>query len=249
MLAPVLIFLMIFGSQGVCAQTEATQEPSEKTVGLTLFTAPDHSSSPAGSLHPGEPIIPVAETLGAGGVTWYLVKSKTGVTGWLKKSDTEASKKIEQFFNSLPIEPSLAISTDISPVPSGSSPRSSITVPVQMNGPAVIVPVTLNRTFTTHMALDTGATRTVLSQRIAQSLGLNLSGSRAVVETANGRVAVAVARLASTKVGEAEVRDLLVTVHNFSSNPNLGGLLGLDFLRRFHVSLDSRKQLLVLSPR
>lgn len=180
---------------------------------------------------------------------WYLVKSKTGVTGWLKKSDAEESRKIEQFFKSLPVEPSLPIGAGISAVSASSAPRGSIIVPVQMDGPAVIVPVTLNRTVSTYMALDTGATKTVLSQRIANSLGLNLSGSRAVVETANGRVTVAVVRLASTKVGAAEVENMLVTVHDFSSNPHLGGLLGLDFLRRFQVSLDSSKQLLVLSPR
>lgn len=231
------------------AQIQPAQKLNPQDSEMKLFTAPDPLSPEAGTLQNGEAAIPIAETLGAEGVTWFLVKSRTGVVGWIKKSDAEASKKVEQFFKSLPLEPSLPIAADIPASSSKSAPRGSIIVPVQMNGPAVIVPVTLNRTLNTYMALDTGATRSVLSRRIAASLGLRISESTAVVETANGRLAVATAHLASTKVGEAEVENLVVTVHNFSSNPALGGLLGLDFLRRFHVSLDSRKQVLVLSHR
>ena len=238
----------------LCVQESTAQPSPPDTRGplsseTRLFTSPDLSSPQVGILEKGETPTPIAETLGPEGATWYLVKSRTGLVGWLKKSDAEESKQIEQFFKALPLERSLSIATNIPPASAGATPRGSIIVPVQMNGPAVIVPVTLNRTVDTYMALDTGATRTLVSQPIASSLGLNTSGSRAIVETANGKLSVALARLASTRVGEAEVENLIVTVHNFSSNPRLGGLLGLDFLRHFHVSLDSRKQLLVLSPR
>ena len=239
---------------GLCAGETSAQpgvphEPEPTSSETTLYTAPDISSPQVGILGKGETPTPIAETSGPQGVTWYLVKSKTGAIGWLKKSDAEESKRVERFFKSLPTEQSQSIATSIPTVSSSAAPRGSIFVPVQMNGPVVVIPVTLNRTVDTFMALDTGATRTLVSQRVANSLGLNTSGSTATVETANGRVSVAVARLASAKVGEAEVKNLLVMVHNFSSNPTLGGLLGLDFLRRFHVALDSRKQLLVLSPR
>jgi hypothetical protein len=58
-----------------------------------------------------------------------------------------------------------------------------------------------------------------------------------------------VARIESVKVGEAEVSNLVVAIHDFSQDPRFEGLLGLDFLRHFQVSLDPRKQLLTLIPR
>jgi len=235
--------------QEISAQSGPTPEREISSRKSKLFASPDTSSVQVGVLENGEPATPIAETVGVQGATWYLIKSKTGVIGWMKRSEAEESKRVEQFFNSLPTEQSLSIARSIPTVSSGAAPRGSIIVPVQMNGPVVIVPVTLNHSLETLMALDTGATRTLLSQRVANSLGLNTSGARALVETANGRVSVAVARLASAMVGEAEVENLIVTVHNFSSNRNLGGLLGLDFLRQFHVALDSQKQVLVLSPR
>jgi clan AA aspartic protease (TIGR02281 family) len=244
-----LNLLMAICAQELRGQPVPPYEQKTPDSKVKLFTAPNLSSAQVGILEKGKSPTPIAETLGPGGETWYLVKSNTGFVGWMKKSDTEESRKVEQFFKSLPVEPSLSIATNISTVSSTSAPRDSIIVPVQMNGPAVIVPVILNRMVHTHMALDTGATRTVLSLRTADRLGLNRSGATTVVETANGSVAVGTANLASTKVGDAEVENLIVTVHNFSSNPRLGGLLGLDFLRHFHVSLDSRKQVLVLSPR
>ncbi len=67
--------------------------------------------------------------------------------------------------------------------------------------------------------------------------------------TANGRITVPLARLGSLKVGNAEVHSLMATVQNFSLDPRIEGLLGLNFLNRFHTSIDSRRQLLTLAPR
>ncbi len=69
------------------------------------------------------------------------------------------------------------------------------------------------------------------------------------VLTANGTISVPLARLDSLKVGNAEVHGLLVTVQSFSPDPRVDGLLGLNFLSRFHTSIDSRRQALTLAPR
>jgi len=42
---------------------------------------------------------------------------------------------------------------------------------------------------------------------------------------------------------------LSVIVHDFSRDPRIDGLLGMDFLGQYHIGLDSQKQVLVLSPR
>jgi hypothetical protein len=51
------------------------------------------------------------------------------------------------------------------------------------------------------------------------------------------------------KVGAAEVSDLPIVVHDFSRDPRIDGLLGMDFLGRYRFGLDAQRQVLVLSPR
>jgi len=117
-----------------------------------------------------------------------------------------------------------------------------------MNGASVIVPVTFNGALTANLVLDTGATVTVVSRRIASNLALRTLGA-SKVGTVGGVITVPLARLGSLKVGEAEVHDLVVSIHDFSADPRIEGLLGLDFLKHFHVSLDARRRLLILGPR
>jgi len=117
-----------------------------------------------------------------------------------------------------------------------------------MNGASVIVPVTFNGALRANLALDTGATVTVVSRRIASNLALSTLGVTKV-GTVAGVIAVPLARLGSLKVGDAQVHDLVVSVHDFSTDPRIEGLLGLDFLKHFHVSLDARRSLLILGPR
>jgi predicted aspartyl protease len=175
-----------------------------------------------------------------------LVKAKNGMVGWIRQSDTDESRKLEKFFKSLPVEPSLPVSLDASP--SGARTPNTITVPVEMNGSWVIVPVTFNRALKAYLQLDTGASSTLVSRRIANNLGLSPLGSRRGV-TVGGIITVPTARLVSLRVGEAEVNDLVVSIHDFSPEPRIEGLLGMDFLKHFHVSLDARRRLLILGPR
>jgi predicted aspartyl protease len=232
----------------------------QPSVEILLHAAPDESSAIVGSLHQGETLSAIAESLAAAGAKWYLIKASSGAVGWIKKTDGEESIKLEKFFNSLPVgppsvrrEPSETRSfetSSVDPPTSGSDhPSGAIKVPVQMTGASVIVPVTLNRRLKAFLALDTGATTTMISHRLANTLGLRTDGTRVVATTVSGQVSIPLVRLGSIKVGEAEVYNLPVTVHDLSRTARVDGLLGLDFLKRFHVSIDSRNQFLVLAPR
>jgi hypothetical protein len=232
----------------VCSysQPATTQGPFPAGSEIRLFTAPDESSAVVATLKSGDEISPLADTLSGEGARWYLVKAKNATVGWMKQSDNEDSRKVEKFFKSLPAEPSVSIMAPSSP--SGDSRPNIINIPVVMNGASVIVPVTFNGTLRAHLALDTGATITTVSQRIAKSLSLSPLGS-SKVGTVGGIITVPLARLGSLKVGDAEVHDLIVSIHDFSIDSRIEGLLGLDFLKNFHVSLDGRRKLLVLAPR
>jgi hypothetical protein len=227
------------------AGDESSRPASARAI--PMYTAADESTSPIGTLDAGEHAIPIAETQGAGGVKWFLVKNRSGVVGWIKQAGAEQAKKVESFFKSLPPERATTAVT-IPSVSSTAAPHGSINIPVLSTGRSTIVSVTLNRSISANLMLDTGATNTVLSRRIAGLLSLRPIDN-AVVHTVGGAVNVAVARLDSLKVGGAEINDMPIVIHDFSRDPRYEGLLGMDFLGRYRFGLDVGRQLLVLSPR
>jgi hypothetical protein len=229
------------------AQTDSPRAPVASTAVTQLFSAPEESSPLVGILSAGESAIPVAETLGAGGDKWHLIKTKSGVVGWIKQSNSDQSKKLESFFKSLPQESS-PIAMPIPNASATAAPRGAVIVPVQFAGRSAIVSALLNRSVTGSLILDTGATSTVISRRLASLLSIRPTATM-VGQTVGGLITAPIARLSSLKIGRAELTDLSVIIHDFSRDPRIEGLLGMDFLGQFRVSLDSQKQLLILSPR
>lgn len=212
-------------------------------IHIEVRSAPDDASPGLESVQAEEIVTPMAESIGSGGVRWYLVKTKNGAVGWIKGTDLEAAQ-LESFLRRLP-QPPVSIASE-SAVPGGS--QKAVVVPVHMTGTAVIVPVTLNRKIQTYMILDTGASLTVVSRQVAAQLSLQAASHTSIL-TANGMIRVPLVPLKSLHVSDAAALDLMVAIHDFSPNPNIGGLLGLDYLSRFHTSLDSRRNRLTLAPR
>ena len=223
-----------------------SQSDPGKAEAIPVYGSPDETTAPIAVLSASEAGTPVAESHGTGGVKWYLIRTKSGVVGWIKRSDNAQSKKLDDFFKSLPPEPSIVAQIPLTS--SASAPRGSMMVPVSLLGRSAIVPVILNQSQRGNLMLDTGATSTVISQRLAALLSLR-PVQRGFVQTVGGIISVSVAQLGSIRVGDAEVTDIPVIVHDFSRDPRIEGLLGMDFLGRYHVGLDAQKQVLVLSPR
>ena len=230
----------------VFSQSHPSTDSTPKTDGIQVYAAPDESTLPIAVLSAGETTTPVAESQGSAGVKWYLIKTNSGVVGWIKQSESEQSRKLDRFFKSLPTEPS--ISAQIPLTSSTSAPRGAVIVPVLLAGRAAIVPVIFNQSLRGNLMLDTGATNTVISRRLAGRLSLHPLGTR-TFQTVGGPISIGLSRLQSLKVGEAEVNDLTVAIHDFSPDPRFEGLLGMDFLGRYLVGLDAQRQVLVLSPR
>ncbi len=223
------------------------EEPTDRlSVRLPLYGAADENADVVGTLTPGESTTPMAETQNAAGHKWFLVKTKAGVVGWIRQADNAQSKKLDSYFRSLPREASISVTIPI--VPASSAPTGSIVVPVRIIHNSIIVPVILNRTLTANLLLDTGASMTMISRRIAAGLALYATGSRHF-SGVGGKVTAKIARVDSLTVGAAEIKDMVVSIHDLSQDPRFEGLLGMDFLSRFHVSVDAQKRLLVLTPR
>jgi predicted aspartyl protease len=244
--APIGLLLCVTALVAVPAAPSQSGAAMAETAGtLYLFTAPEENA-PSSEMDKHDKVVEaLAQSFGSGGTEWYLVRTKTGAVGWIKADATDATKKFNSSFKSLSSEPSVSLTS----VPSSRAGRSdAITIPLDTRGSLAVVAVTFNRRLTANLALDTGASKTMISRRIAQQLALHSSGS-ALVSGIGGTVAASYARIDSISVGQAEVANLLVAVHDFSRSPRYEGLLGLDFLGNFNIAMDTKRQLLVLSPR
>jgi predicted aspartyl protease len=114
-----------------------------------------------------------------------------------------------------------------------------------------VVTVKLNGEQDARLIVDTGASHSVVSHRLAIELGLysDLAMGTVTMNTVGGSVQAPLARIKSIRLAEAEVRDSVVVIHDLPDSPGgVEGLLGLSALREFQVTLDPTKKVLSLQP-
>jgi len=105
--------------------------------------------------------------------------------------------------------------------------RFSIQLQIILNG----TPVT--------MTLDTGATQTTLSQRIANALELPVIGTSASVVADGKSIGSKVVRISTATLGNYTINNLNASVIDNAIGERGGdGLLGYNFLRNFRLILD-----------
>jgi aspartyl protease family protein len=118
------------------------------------------------------------------------------------------------------------------------------TVPLEHGLGVWIAPVVLNEAHTGRFLVDTGSSVTVVSPALAAALGI-AGGVGAVpveLQTLGGRTAGQSATVASIRVGDVELRDAPVVLHD--PGPGIDGILGNTFLARYRVTVDAdRRQL------
>lgn len=244
----VAIFLATLSLGAPADARAADQQVSVAQTEVQVFMTPDESSLLVESVKDSESLVPLAEITATGGLKWFMVKTKIGSVGWIKAANHQAAKKVDDHFRSLPNDISIIRSNNMAESASRSPLNRAIAIPVKVRASKVIVSVTFNDSVAANLLLDTGASRTMISTRIARDLRLHSTGS-GIGYGVGGYVTVASARVDSVKIGEAEMRNLPVMIHDFSPDPSYEGLLGFDFLSRFHMSLDLQKAMLVLTPR
>jgi predicted aspartyl protease len=242
-----VILAAVLALSDTSAAGEANSQAAAPGAAIQIYVSADDSALPIGTMTVGETVTPIAETQGPGGTKWYLVKSRGGVVGWIKHSESEQSKKVDHFFRSLPPEPS-GIAVRIPTTSAAAAAKNAVIIPVTLSGGSILVPVTFNGTVSANLLLDTGASMTMISRRLASNLALPAIAS-GLISGIGGTINAQIARVDSIKVGDAEVGGMAVSIHDLPRFPRFEGLLGMDFLGRFHVSVDSSKQVLVLTPK
>ena len=109
--------------------------------------------------------------------------------------------------------------------------------------------VNREKSLNTNLVLDTGATTTIISWYLSNSLGLEPALSKEAVPffTASGKIEAPLVRVEEVWVGSVVVKKLEVIVHDLPQESGVIGLLGLNFLRNFEVKLDFRKGRITLN--
>lgn len=119
---------------------------------------------------------------------------------------------------------------------------STIPIKVRENG-RLLLPVGLNGSEDRTFLLDTGATITVISERLATKAGIARQGT-ARVQTFAGLVPLALARVDKIKIGGRLIEGQAVLIGDlgrlFRLDGDIEGILGQDVLSRFNYVLDRR---------
>ena len=136
----------------------------------------------------------------------------------------------------------------------GSHLTNALAIPIQRVGNLFLVTVHLvgeSGEADARLIVDTGASYTIISYKLALTLGL-YSDSRSDLVTLNtvgGPVQAPLTRMKSIQLKEAEVTNSLVVIHDLPDSPDgVEGLLGLTVLQHFQVTLDPVNSILSLQP-
>jgi len=137
---------------------------------------------------------------------------------------------------------------DPNPPPPLTTSPDKTSIPIQKKGAIVIVPATLNAKATANFVVDTGASYTMISQATAKELNIDVSKTLPTIpfQTANGIINAPVVTLDSIEVGGFQVKDLTAAIHDVFADPAISGLLGLNFLSRFRMDIDTQNGVLIL---
>ena len=248
----VAVFALTVVSGALHSARAASSAAALAKVGeVMVYTAADESSALIETIRDGSALSPIGEMTGAGGEKWFMVKTRSGNVGWIKAGENSEAQRMDSHFRSLPKD---AVTIG----PAGRAPEAAtktsatgaITVPVKINGPRLVVPVTLtsgNSSSTGNLLVDTGAAQTMISKRLAREIRLLAVDSQTRTGI-GGSIVVDVGQVESVKVGDAEVKNMRVSIHDRGYDFGSEGLLGFDFLGRFQMSVDTEKQVMVLTP-
>jgi aspartyl protease family protein len=112
------------------------------------------------------------------------------------------------------------------------------------------VEAVLNDQVEQNFAIDTGASLVTIPSSTAQALGLKLTNRtpQRIVSTAGGAVRAWEVTLDSVTVKGLSVNKVQAWVLDIPGRPTLG-LLGLNYLNRFHMEIDNNRGVLMLKPR
>ncbi len=113
----------------------------------------------------------------------------------------------------------------------------------------VVIWAKLNGITDTWLLVDTGAYRTIISEEMARFAGVdqsNILRMEPLVSIERELAPMPIARLERFQVGDTVIADMEVGIRSLPPQVRADGILGLDFLRRFRVTFEFDRGVLVL---
>lgn len=106
-----------------------------------------------------------------------------------------------------------------------------------------VVPAVVNKKFMATFLVDTGASYTVITPQMAQSMGIDLTDDlpSVPVTTANGTVEAPLVTLKQVSLGGMQVQNVQAVVADLGDAPQLSGLLGMSFFQGMEISFKQDK--------
>ncbi|PIE35439.1 hypothetical protein CSA56_04205 [candidate division KSB3 bacterium] len=112
-----------------------------------------------------------------------------------------------------------------------------------------VVHATVNTTISVTLLVEEDARYTILSERLAQSLGIHITSRTSDVQfyVDGQRYSAPLINLPSLKVGGLEVRNIPTVIWDLSRYPGIDGFLGKSFLKHFQVEIKNAERLFILT--
>lgn len=118
------------------------------------------------------------------------------------------------------------------------------------SGKRIIISVTFNDSVTAPMLLDTGATGMLITPQLAEKLGVFEQDQARLLDEVNGvgsGSAPAIRTIIQkVEVGGAKDRFIPTAVLSRSLSKSFEGLIGMDFMSNYSISIDNKKKVVVL---
>lgn len=115
---------------------------------------------------------------------------------------------------------------------------------------SLYVEVEINDYHTVKLLVDTGATDIMLEYEVAYEIGLLEADSKeGTYNTANGQTQQFITSLDSVRIGDAVQNNVRASFGKGLKGGFSDGLLGMSFLKHYHVDIDLKREELHLRPR
>ena len=113
----------------------------------------------------------------------------------------------------------------------------------------LVVPALLNRGVNGTFIVDTGATYSVITPQLAKALGVQINSKtqRIPILTANGWIQAPIVSLDHMSIGNVEVSNIQAVVQDLGGDPQLSGLLGMNFFKDIELTIRRDKLILRIS--
>jgi clan AA aspartic protease (TIGR02281 family) len=97
--------------------------------------------------------------------------------------------------------------------------------------------------------VDTGASLMVIPRAVAQQAGIGTEGTGSIpIQTANGLINAPLVSVGSFDLGSLHADDVSAVVHDIDASGQVG-LLGMNFLGAYKMTIDHQQHMLMLEPK